>query len=274
MLDPLAGPLQSTNFSIMRHRYPTGDYAYPASGMVLLWLVRRGSSHANIDLGFGERGLFTRPGDMMLSLPERATRYRIVEAREISMLFLEPAIALSWLNDCGGETLEDLAPLSRRPARSPLIARLFDRLEAQPRVPPAVQQALGVVIIAECLRLTRAARAADRRGVVSRGAIDRLIQTVDETLERPVCADALASGLGVSRRTFSATFKEATGLPFHQYVLRMRVDRAVHLLTTTDLSLAVIAMRCGFAHQAHMSRMVSRLKGQAPGVIRRQAAGR
>ncbi len=274
MLAARTDTMNPTGCSITRHRFPKGDYAHPPSGLLELRVVRRGSSQADIDLGAGGRAVFTRPGDVMLSLPDRATRFRIVDDREVSILVVAPALALAWLKDCGGETLEDLAPLSRRPVRSALIATLFDRLEAGQDMPAAVQQATQIVIIAECLRLARAMRAIDRRSVISRAVIDQLIRTVGEGLEGPVSAETLAGNLGVPRRTFSATFKEATGLPFHQYVLRMRVDRAVDLLTTTDLSLAAIATRCGFAHQAHMSRMVSRLKGQAPGVIRQQATSR
>ncbi len=209
----------------------------------------------------------------MLSLPDRATRFSIVDNREVSILAIDPLVAAGWLREAGGGNLDELALLSRRPVRSPLIAILFDRLESLSAGLPSLRQSFVVIILAECLRLVRTASAADQRGVVSRGAIDRVIKSVAQQLEHPVSADAFADNLGISRRTFSATFKEATGLPFHQYVLRMRVDRAVELLCTTDLSLSDIAMRCGFAHQAHMSRMVSRLKGEAPGTIRLKSIG-
>ena len=266
-------PPNEMDFSITRHRFIKGDYAHPPSGRLEIRVVRRGSSQATIDLGAGGRRVFTRPGDVMLSLPDRATRFSIVDDREVSILDINPLVAAEWLREAGGGSLEQLALLSRRPVRSPLIAILFDRLESLSTGLPSLRRSLGIVILAECLQLVRIVSATDQRGVVSRGAIDRLIESVAQQLEQPISAETLAGNLGISRRTFSATFKEATGLPFHQYVLRMRVDRAVQLLRTTDLSLSEIALRCGFAHQAHMSRMVSRLKGEAPGTIRLQSFG-
>jgi AraC family transcriptional regulator len=254
--------------SVERVRFAKGDYVHPPSGQLELRLVRRGSSQAEIDLGGGSRSVFTRPGDVLLSLPDKATRFRIVDDREVSILAIAAPKALAWVRQAGGSDVEDLAPLSRKPLRIPLIARLVDRLESAADRPEPVSEAIVLVILAEALRMARRLRAREGATVLSHAEILRIIGKVEAQLEKPVSADALAADAGVSRRTFGAIFKEATGLPFHQYVLQMRVERAVKLLTDSDLPLPQVAVRCGFAHQAHMSRMVSRLKSEPPGAIR------
>jgi AraC family transcriptional regulator len=71
---------------------------------------------AEIDLGSGLHRVFTRPGDLLLSLPERATRFKIEEARELTMITIEPSLASRLLASAGG-TLEELAILTDRPTR-------------------------------------------------------------------------------------------------------------------------------------------------------------
>lgn len=55
-------------------------------------------------------------------------------------------------------------------------------------------------------------------------------------------------------------------------MIRLRVERAVELLRTTDVSLAEVAVRAGFAHQAHLTRVLGRLKGRTPREIRADEA--
>ena len=77
----------------------------------------------------------------------------------------------------------------------------------------------------------------------------------------------------MSRRAFTAAFRGATGLPVHQFILRRRVDRAVELLEEGDLPLAEVASLSGFTHQAHMNRVVIKLKGLSPGRLRSRRRG-
>ena len=65
---------------------------------------------------------------------------------------------------------------------------------------------------------------------------------------------------------FTRLFKEATGLPPHQYVILRRVERAKQFLQAgTDLSLTEVALRAGFSDQSHFSRHFKRFVGVTPG---------
>ena len=64
-------------------------------------------------------------------------------------------------------------------------------------------------------------------------------------------------------------FKEATGLPPHQYVIARRVERARQLLQTgTDFSLAEVAAHAGFSDQSQLSHHFKRTVGVTPGQFR------
>ena len=62
--------------------------------------------------------------------------------------------------------------------------------------------------------------------------------------------------------------KARTGLSPYKFVLERRVDRAQDLLLHSDLSIAEIAFRCGFASQQHLTATLSRKLGNTPHRLR------
>ena len=68
---------------------------------------------------------------------------------------------------------------------------------------------------------------------------------------------------------FSRYFKRSTGLAPHQYFTRLRVEEAKRLILTTELSLADVALACGFGDQSYFTRKFSRNTGASPGAWRR-----
>src|SRR6185369_6445584 len=127
-------------------KFPAGDYRHPPSGSVQLRVIRGGSSRAEIDLGSGLRHVFTRPGDLLLSLPDRATRFRIDEPRELTMITIGFSLASRLLATAGG-ALAELAILTDRPIRDPFLAELCRRLESDPPANGTVRDwTLGLVL--------------------------------------------------------------------------------------------------------------------------------
>lgn len=79
----------------------------------------------------------------------------------------------------------------------------------------------------------------------------------------------VAGACGLSRGYFIRAFKETTGETPHRWILLRRVERARELLIGSDLSLADIALTCGFADQSHFTRIFARMTGTPPGTWRR-----
>jgi AraC family transcriptional regulator len=65
---------------------------------------------------------------------------------------------------------------------------------------------------------------------------------------------AIAAELGMSQFYFCRLFKQTTGITPHQYLLKLRVERAKHLLKNTKLPINEIADECGFANPSHLAR--------------------
>lgn len=253
--------------------FPAGEYRHPPTGTVQLRVVRGGSSYAEIDLGSGLRRVFTRPGDLLLSLPDQPTLFRIEEPRELTMVTVSGAHA-SRLTEAAGSSLDKLAALTDRPMRDPLLAELCRRLEDDPPRNPVVREWAYGMLFASLVRLASRLGAKHQPSVLTPGRLNDVLAAIDANLGERLSIEHLAEVAGLARRSFSAAFRGATGLPVHQFVLRRRADWAADLIASSDIPLAEVAHLTGFAHQAHMNRVMTRLKGRSPGRLRSDARAR
>jgi AraC family transcriptional regulator len=78
----------------------------------------------------------------------------------------------------------------------------------------------------------------------------------------------IASTIGYSANHFGREFKRATGLTPHQWLIRMRVEKAKQLLAQKSLALGMIADLCGFTDQSHFTKVFQRATGMTPAVWR------
>src|SRR3954471_13524058 len=92
---------------------------------------------------------------------------------------------------------------------------------------------------------------------------------MEERLAEPVSLAELASIAGLSISQFSRQFKARTGLAPHRFLLGLRVDQACRLLRTGSAPIAEIAVRCGFSHQEHLTRVMRAHLDTTPGAVRR-----
>ena len=75
---------------------------------------------------------------------------------------------------------------------------------------------------------------------------------------------ALAGEVGMSERSFSRRYAEATGHTPARAVERLRVEAARHLLSDSRLAVKRIAQRCGFGSEETMRRSFLRLLATTP----------
>ncbi|HLZ65742.1 MAG TPA: AraC family transcriptional regulator [Aliidongia sp.] len=78
----------------------------------------------------------------------------------------------------------------------------------------------------------------------------------------------VAAVCNLSQSHFIRAFRNATGDTPHRWLRRYRVDRAKRLLEG-PLSIAEIALECGFSDQSHLTRVFAAVVGMPPGAWRR-----
>lgn len=172
--------------------------------------------------------------------------------------------------------LEDLAAENRLPACASLLpprAGVQDPpLEALVRALVAHNVAEGGLgspfaehwIVLAALRLMGLQRPPSRLHMAPR-RLARVVEQVEAGLHGPIGLGDMAAAAGMSRFHFARAFRAETGETPHAYVTRRRCERAKALILAGDASLAEVARRCGFAHQAHLTTAFRRVVGTTPG---------
>lgn len=107
----------------------------------------------------------------------------------------------------------------------------------------------------------------DQRGDIRLGVV---ISLMTRRLGEPVANAEMAKAAGMSARAFERSFQREYGLPPQQYLKRLRIQTACRLLVDTRESIAVIAQRCGFADQSHLTREFRRVTKATPGAYREE----
>jgi AraC-like DNA-binding protein len=96
---------------------------------------------------------------------------------------------------------------------------------------------------------------------------------VDSRYAEPLDLEALARAAHVSPRHFSRSFRRTFGETPHQYLLTRRIERARHLLRTTDLKVAEVCLAVGFQGVGSFTTTFRRHVGVSPTAYRRANAG-
>ena len=111
-------------------------------------------------------------------------------------------------------------------------------------------------------------RKSEHEGGFSKRALGRATDYINDNLPQKLTLTEIAGAAHVSPYHLARSFKAATGLSPHQYVIHRRVERAKNLLVGTDLSIVDVAGAVGFANQSHLSSHVRRLLGVSPKALR------
>ena len=108
-----------------------------------------------------------------------------------------------------------------------------------------------------------------RAGGLANWQASRIRAYIEANLASKLETSELASVVASSRSHFSRAFKQSLGLSPMEYVGVRRVERAKVMIGSTQERLAEVAIACGFADQAHLSRRFRDLMGTSPGQWRR-----
>lgn len=111
------------------------------------------------------------------------------------------------------------------------------------------------------------------RGGLAPGARRRVLEVMHAQPEAHLTIETLAREAGLSPAHFARAFRESVGSAPHQYLMGLRLERARRLLDAPGVALSEVAMRSGFADQAHFTRFFKRRFGVTPGAVVRARRG-
>lgn len=180
-----------------------------------------------------------------------------------------PAL-LDELGVSGAKPVVYLGPSSR-------LTELFDELREVLEIgysPPELLYASQLLahVFGVMIRLRRASFRespdAEQRALAT-------VQAMQDNLDRPLSVEDLARSAHLSVSHYFALFRRLTGYSPRNYYTRLRIHRAAQLLTTTRLSVKVVARRLGYDDPLYFSRTFRLVNGVSPREyreLRRQGA--
>jgi AraC-like DNA-binding protein len=94
--------------------------------------------------------------------------------------------------------------------------------------------------------------------------VKRAIRYIDDNLETRLTLQEIARVACLTPTYFSSVFKKLNGISPWDYITIKRVERAVELLKTTDLTKLEIAERCGFSGSSNFYKAFAHVTGKKP----------
>ena len=100
--------------------------------------------------------------------------------------------------------------------------------------------------------------------------VPRAIAFIQAHYAEPLTRDDIARHVAISGNYLTECFRQALGITPMTYLTRYRLQRAQHLLDTTDLPITEIAAETGFAEISHFTHTLKRETGVSPHAYRRR----
>jgi AraC-like DNA-binding protein len=119
------------------------------------------------------------------------------------------------------------------------------------------------------LYLARWAAEERPQSVEKKDQYEEICSYVKQHYMQEISLKQMCSFSGLSQSAFTMNFKKATGVSFLDYRNKVRIDAAKDLLTTTDLTVTMVAQKVGFRDISNFNRTFKRFEACTPNVFRK-----
>ena len=97
-----------------------------------------------------------------------------------------------------------------------------------------------------------------------KGIANHILAYIHENFSQNITNRSIGTFFGYHPNYISTLVNRLTGMPLHQYIIRVRLTNAVNFLENTSYSCDEIAQLCGFCDSAHFSRCFKNHFGVSP----------
>ncbi|MBE1300487.1 MAG: helix-turn-helix domain-containing protein [Alteromonadaceae bacterium] len=92
----------------------------------------------------------------------------------------------------------------------------------------------------------------------------RVLEYIEQSYAQDISIESMAAVAGLSTAHFSRLFKKTIGSSPHQFLMSYRIETAKKMLSEHKRTMIDIALSCGFADQAHFSRVFKQFQQVTP----------
>jgi AraC-like DNA-binding protein len=100
--------------------------------------------------------------------------------------------------------------------------------------------------------------------------LSRITNFINENLSQKITLTETAESEGLSPTYFSHFFKDNFNITFQEFISNLRFDKALKLVSHTNLKILDISMECGFSDSKYMNKAFLRNCGYLPKEYRKQ----
>lgn len=100
-------------------------------------------------------------------------------------------------------------------------------------------------------------------------SVRNVYQYIINSPETTISVSEISYQLDISTHYLSTLFKNEVGVSIPQFKILIKINRAIQLIMTTNLSLAVIASTLNFSDQAHLTREFKNKVGFVPSKLKK-----
>lgn len=91
-----------------------------------------------------------------------------------------------------------------------------------------------------------------------------VIEYIDKNIEKEITVEELAGLYSLNKIYFSNKFAKHMGVSPSQFIINRRLEKAMELIKTSNLSLKEISYKCGFQNNLYFSRLFKKKIGMSP----------
>jgi len=263
--------------ALRSYHYAGLDVEVPALTDFAIVAYRRGGTR--MERRFEGRWTRTHcaPGDCSLLTRAQLSHWHWTEDIDVSHVYLSERLVSRVAADMLGRSAGEVRLRDLLKARDPVITSIVEAIareaDEHARGSALYVEALGTQLAVHLLRHYASVSPAEPapRGRLSSGQVRRLDAHIAEHLHEHLTLEGLAEVAGLGVWTFSRQFRKSFGRAPHAHVVDQRVARAQRLLAQGSLALKEVASACGFADQAHLTRVLHGRLGTTPGQLRQTA---
>ncbi len=266
-LPAVSWPLQALPGILRSGRFPLDDRGFDTSYRSPTHALHLYEYHGAMQLC--GRTIAISPGDLTWSPAGGETRYDLSRRGHHWCVHFQPAailgatcrlpvfIAASTLGVLKSRVIEGIQRMSGLLAAPPDTAALASAAAC------AVMQEVILTIAAHIAHAPSHERAPKARDAVARAA-----GLIDDHLDAPLSARAIAARVDLSPNWLARAFRERFGTTMSRYLTTRRIALAQELLVSTDLPMRRIADRVGFHDAQHFNKQFHRVAGCSPTAFR------
>ncbi len=204
-----------------------------------------------------------------ICMPGATGHWHRLSGCDIVNIFIPTSTVHAMAATCG----QDLATLSNSwfaPDRTvmDLTLKLLEADTLAGGWAPQFRDHLTSALVAYLLQQHAQLPAASATSSLAGSRLQKILAYMAERIGEEIPVVELADACAMSPSHFSREFHKSVGIPPHQYLMKLRLDRAREALIESDARIIDVAVELGFTSPSHFARAFARRFGMAPAAFR------